>query len=398
MKKIIIFAIIFITVSINISFSQEQTNPTPINRNFSGALWIVRHNISTPEKIDKLLDVIKDTDIKNLFVQVRGRGDSYYDSKYEPLAFDVAESFDPLKYLIEKTHKSDIKIHAWVNVSFVLNAEDYPPNKKHVLSKHPKWVTYDSKGKPMTTYSSKELDKNLAEGYFIDPGIPAAKTYFYNIIKDIIAKYPVNGIHLDYIRYPYSGYSSHYKKNLSDFGYNPIALKIFKKKYGFDPLKPNKTSKIKKARQKELFDKFRMDQITEIVKNVNKIVKSKNEDIILSAAVMPRHDRAKEVYFQDWPLWMEKNYIDIACVMSYSDNMKDFDEFINYANDKRFKDRIKMGIGVIKQNSDINITAEQIKKAYDNEIMGYSIFSFDHDKNFIQKLSELIKNIINKTE
>jgi len=399
MKKTIITLIIFIAASVKLSIAKEQVSLDPVKKNFSGALWIVRHNISTPEKIDELLNTIKDSDIKNLFVQVRGRGDAYYDSKYEPRAFDVAEDFDPLKYLLEKTSKSDIKIHAWVNVSFVLNAEDYPPNEKHILAKHPKWVTYDYKGRPMTTYSKNELEKNLAEGYFLDPGIPEVRTYFYNIIKDIISKYPVDGIHLDYIRYPYSGYSYHYKKNLSDFGYNPIALKIFKKKYGFNPLKTNKLkiSKSKKIRQREIFDKFRMDQITEIVKNVEKIVKSKDKNIILSAAVMPRYDRAKEVYFQDWTNWIEKNYIDFACVMSYSNNIEIFDEYLKYVNDKRYKDKIKMGIGVINQNTDINITYEQIKRTYESEIMGYSLFSFEHDKNFIQELSGLIKNFVNGT-
>ena len=394
MKKILIFAIISIIIAINPSFSQEQTASDSVKRNFSGALWIVRHNIATPEKIDKLLDIIKDTDIEHLFVQVRGRGDAYYDSKYEPLAFDVPEGFDPLKYILEKTRKSNIKIHAWVNVSFVLNAEDYPPGKKHILSKNPKWVTYDYKGKPMTTYSKAELDKNLAEGYFVDPGIPAVKKHFYNIIKDIVNKYPVDGIHLDYIRYPYSGYNSHYDKYLSDFGYNPIALKIFKKKYGFDPLK---TNRLKKTKKRELFNKFRTDQITEIVKNVRKIVKSKNKNIVFSAAVMPRYDRGKEVYFQNWPLWIEKKYIDLACIMSYTDNIKTFDEFLRYANDKRFKNRVKMGIGVIKETSDINIAFEQIKRIYDSGIKGYLIFSFEHDKNFTQELSDLIRGMIQES-
>ncbi|MCL1834415.1 MAG: family 10 glycosylhydrolase, partial [Leptospirales bacterium] len=370
MKKIIITTtIIFFTTAINDSFSQKKTSTITVKKNFSGALWIVRHNISTAQKIDELLDTIKDAHIKHLFVQVRGRGDSYYESEYEPLAFDVTEKFDPLKYLIDKTRKSDIKIHAWINVAFVLEPEDFPPKETHILHKHPEWITYDYKGKPMTTYSKKDLRDNLADGYFMDLGIPEVKTHFYRIITDVITKYPVDGIHLDYIRYPYSGYSYHQKKYLSDFGYNPIALKIFKKKYGFDPLKTDRT---KKTRQRELFNKFRTDQVTEVVKNVRKIIKSKDDNIIFSAAVMPRYDRGKEVYFQDWPLWFEKNYIDIACVMSYASGMKDFEEYIKYANDKRFKNRIMMGIGVIRQNTDINITVEQIRRVYDCGIRGYS--------------------------
>jgi uncharacterized lipoprotein YddW (UPF0748 family) len=334
-----------------------------------------------------LFDLIKDTDIKHIFVQVRGRGDSYYSSDFEPTAYDVPYGFDPLKYLIEKTGKSDIKIHAWINVTFVLNADDHPSDSRHILSRHPEWVTYDHSGRPMTDYSKKELDKNLLEGYFLDPAIPEVKDYIESIVKDILSKYPVGGIHLDFIRYPYSGYNSYYGKYFSDFGYNPAAREIFKKEHGIDPVNIDRH---KDSPEKDLFDKFRRDQITDIVKRISSIVKSKDKNLILSAAVMPRYDRGRKVYFQDWPAWLEGNYIDLACVMSYSSSTAGFQNYIKYANDTGNIDRIFMGISV-KKNTKIKTALEQIDLTYRNGIRGYSIFSFNHEKNFIEDLSELIK-------
>ena len=239
LKKIIILVCLFLFPAIT-SCSREYIQPISVKRNFSGALWIVRHNISTPDKIDKLYNLIKNTDIKHIFVQVRGRGDSYYESEFEPPAFDVAHNFDPLKYLIDITRKSDIRIHAWVNIFFVMNGGKNPPKDTHILAKHPEWVTYDYTGRPMTDYTEKELKDNLLEGYFLDPAIPAVRDYTVEVINDILNKYPVDGIHLDYIRYPYSGYNKYHKKYLSDFGYNPLARKIFKKKYGIDPININR--------------------------------------------------------------------------------------------------------------------------------------------------------------
>lgn len=383
-KRIIL---IFSLCLISFSCSREYIKPVSVKRNFSGALWIVRHNISSPQKIDQLLALIKDTNIKHLFVQVRGRGDSYYNSEFEPKANDIPAGFDPLKYLLKKTAKSDIKIHAWINVSFVLEADEYPPKSDHVLSRHPEWITYDSYGRPMTNYSKKQLDNNLAEGYFLDPAIPDVKDYIEKIICDVLSKYPVDGIHLDYIRYPYSGYNPYKKSYLNDFGYNPAARKIFKDIYGIDPVD---IDRFHDSPEKQLFDKFRSDQITEIVKRVSHVVKSLNENLILSTAVMPRYDWGKKVYFQDWTKWLDNGYIDFACVMSYSDGPAGFTNYVKYANLTQHNNKIFMGINVNKKTS-LKNAVRQIDMSYVNGMRGFSIFSFNHNKDFIDNLNDLIE-------
>jgi len=380
-KKILLLSSIFF-----LSCSREYIKPLNVKRNFSGSLWIVRHEIATPAKIDTLVKSIQNTDIKNLFIQVRGRGDSYYDSAYEPKAYDVPENFDPLKYLISKFEKSDIKIHAWVNVSFVLNPGDYPPNPDHILFKHPEWITYDSTGRSMAEYTELELKENLVEGYFVDPALPEVKQFMVNIVNDILSKYKVDGIHLDYIRYPYSGYNEYYNKHLSDFGYNPVARKAFKKRYGVDPLKfkSNTHSKLK-----EQFDQFRRDQITEIVKKINAAVKNKDERLILSVAAMPRYDRGKIVYFQDWPLWLEKKYIDLACVMSYTSQDSIFKNYISYALKTEEPDKIFMGVQVNKKMP-AKLAHNQIRMSYDEGFRGYILFNFKHEKKYLEKVNDSI--------
>ena len=238
----------------------------------------------------------------------------------------------------------------------------------------------------MSDYSKQEFKENLLEGYFLEPAIPEVKDYTSDIIRDILSKYPVDGIHLDFIRYPYSGYNAYFKKYLSDFGYNPLVRKVFKKKYGFDPIRINR---FKDSHSKRIFDKFRCDQITDIVKRINKIVKLKDKNLVLSAAVMPRYDIGKKVYFQDWPLWLKNSYIDIACVMSYTASKKGFSEYIKYAGETENNDKIFMGIRV-KKNTGLKKAYEQINLSYENGMRGYVMFSFEHDGDFIEELNGLI--------
>ncbi len=387
-KKILITLITALLFMMITSCSREQLKSINVKRNFAGSLWVVRHNIATSGQIDELLKTAKRTGIKNLFVQVRGRGDAYYSSSIEPTAFDVPAGFDPLQYIIKKTRGTDIRIHAWINVSFVLNPENYPPDAAHILAKHPEWVTYDYKGRPMTDYSKAEIKENLLEGYCLDPAIPEVKEFTRIIVKDIITRYQVDGVHLDFIRYPYSGFNSYYNRYLSDFGYNPIARKIFKAEHGIDPIK---IDRFKDSREKRLFDSFRVEQINDIVEIIHTTVKEQNRYLVTSAAVMPRHDWGKRVYFQDWPSWLEKNIIDIVCVMSYTENMNTFNKFISSALETKMKHRILMGIRIDHDKTPPSIARDQIEAVYDNDFRGFIIFSFEHDRRYLHNISEALR-------
>lgn len=385
-RKISATAFILFFPLLLLSCSREQVRPLNVKRNFSGSIWIVRNSIATPALIDDLLETVGDSDIRNLFVQVRGRGDAYYNSSIEPRGFDVKNGFDPLSYIIMKTRNTDIRIHAWVNISFVMNAKDYPGDPEHILALHPDWITCDHTGRPMTDYSDKELGENLLEGYFVDPALPGVKQHIYSIIRDIINVYDIDGIHLDYVRYPYSGYNTYYKRYMSDFGYNPVARKIFKKKYGVDPLKINRK---KQSRAKDAFDRFRTEQVTEIVRNVKTIVKQKDKSIIMSAASMPRYDYGRKVYFQDWPQWLNKGYIDLACVMSYTDSIETYNSYINYAQATGNIDKIFMGV-MVKDGTGINIIMDEVSAAYNSGARGYILFSFNHNEKYIDNISRVI--------
>ena len=70
----------------------------------------------------------------------------------------------------------------------------------HVLESHPEWAAVDSGGVSM-------ID-GCTDGYiFLSPGIPQVRGHIRSVVADIITSYDVDGIHLDYIRYPGTRYS-----------------------------------------------------------------------------------------------------------------------------------------------------------------------------------------------
>ena len=67
------------------------------------ALWVVRTTLTSPEKIGQLVSAAADNGFNTLIVQIRGRGDAYYNSRVEPRAIDLKDqppSFDPLAVTI----------------------------------------------------------------------------------------------------------------------------------------------------------------------------------------------------------------------------------------------------------------------------------------------------------
>ncbi len=105
-------------------------------------MWIQRGSLATPAGILAAVDMAKAGEFNTLIVQVRGRGDAFYDSRYEPrppLLAKQPSTFDPLALMLERAHRAGLKVHAWVNVNLISEAEP-PSNRKHIVYLHPEWL------------------------------------------------------------------------------------------------------------------------------------------------------------------------------------------------------------------------------------------------------------------
>ena len=97
----------------------------------------------------------------------------------------VSPGYDPLAYAIEEAHARGLELHAWVNPfrAAISASAKLPAN--HVAKEHPEWV--------------RRFGKQL----WLDPGEPAARAYVLAVIKDIVRRYDVDGVHIDDYFYPY---------------------------------------------------------------------------------------------------------------------------------------------------------------------------------------------------
>src|SRR5581483_10637168 len=80
------------------------------------ALWVVRTTLTSPAAIDAMVSRAKAGGFNTLLVQIRGRGDAYYQGSREPRAPALAanRSFDPLAMTIARAHDAGLQVHAWI--------------------------------------------------------------------------------------------------------------------------------------------------------------------------------------------------------------------------------------------------------------------------------------------
>lgn len=203
MKSGVILCTLIFTLFFNL---KAQDSP---KRELRGAWIATFSNIDWPVKTQtpqqqknafiNILNHHQATGINAVFVQIRSQCDAFYPSGLEPWSADltgtqgVAPSpyWDPLEFMIAECHKRNMEFHAWLNpyraISSVANLSSFSAN--HVTKQHPDWL--------------------IASGNLrtLDPGLPAVRTYILEVIKDIVNRYNVDGVHFDDYFYPNSAFN-----------------------------------------------------------------------------------------------------------------------------------------------------------------------------------------------
>src|SRR5947209_969990 len=97
------------------------------------ALWVVRNTLEHPDSIKLMVRRAQQNGFNTLIVQVRGRGDAFYHSRWEPRAESIVKDgkFDPLALTIREAHRRGIAVHAWLNTNLLANMDTPPTDPRH---------------------------------------------------------------------------------------------------------------------------------------------------------------------------------------------------------------------------------------------------------------------------
>ena len=86
-----------------------------------------------------MLDFALENNFNHLLIQVRGRGEAYYNSEFVPRSSVLFNDlFDPLEYVLKKAHQNNIQVHAWVNMYILWSSVEPPEAENHLYYIHKK--------------------------------------------------------------------------------------------------------------------------------------------------------------------------------------------------------------------------------------------------------------------
>lgn len=154
--------------------------------------------VKTPADVERqkreltvILDSLQSMHINTVFLQTRVRGDVIYPSAIEPFSYLLTgisgknPGYDPLAFAVGECHKRGMQLHAWLVTLPLGKAEHVRRLGKNALP---------NKKKSLCTY--------YKGSWYMEPGNPATADYITALVKEVVQNYDVDGIHLDYVRYP----------------------------------------------------------------------------------------------------------------------------------------------------------------------------------------------------
>lgn len=377
-------ATLLTAIALTVAVTGQETTSDPVR-----GLWVLRDTLGSPEAIDAMVRSARAAGVNTLLVQVRGRGEAFYESSLEPRASALDaqhRSFDPLSVTLDRAHAAGLRVHAWVNVNLVASGTTLPRSRRHVAARHPEWLMVPRElagtlagidpQTPAYTGALARWTRNASadvEGLFLSPLVPAAQAHTVAVVRELVERYPVDGLHLDYVRFP-----------RDDFDFSRAALDEFRRTVA-SAVPPADRIRLDRAAQTNpaawadglpaLWRTFREQRLSTLVAAIAANARRARPGLTLSAAVMPDIDAARERHLQDWAAWATDGYLDVLCPMVYTTDADTFSRQVAIVD--RHRGRVPMWVGIGAYRLPPAQTSDRVRVARAAGAAGVLLFSYD---------------------
>jgi len=334
MKKRLIYYIIFFAF-ILIGCSKERddidvVDPDPSvtlifpNKEMR-AVWMVTaweldwprgdHNVaSQKQQYITYLEKFKQLHINTLFFQVKGMGDAFYDSPHEPWSESITgvrgqdPGYDILTFMIEEAHKRDIEFHAWMNPYRIdTRASSSQPYAPLHSSVNPEWVM------------------NHEKIQIYNPALPAVRQRLSDIVKDLITKHDVDGIHFDDYFYPDPSSAGQMVSDMTDYealgaDYNTI-------------------------------EAFRRANVDKAIKGVYDLIVNTRPDVVFSVSPAASYTYNLNTLYADVKKWCQQGWIDLLIPQLYQEignPVNDFQSNLGWWSQYNYQAALMIGHAIYK--------------------------------------------------
>lgn len=352
------------------------------NNEFKG-VW-VRPTETSERDIANSVERIKKAGIDNIFIETYFHGRTIFPSKtMEKYGFvkqnEKFAGFDPLRAWIKYAHRNDIKVHIWFE-TFYVGIQRPEVNPGNILAVKPEWAN-----KTKRNYNIAAPTPSISEhnGFFIDPANPEVQDFLLELITEIIKEYKVDGINLDYIRYPQAVSVN----EPNSWGYTDFARNEFKTIYGKDPVDISINDPLWLK-----WSEYRRNKITHFVSKVGALGREKG--VYISAVIFPDRLSALANKQQDWKSWSEKGYVNGFTPLFLTCNAKTLNALVtNVMKAKLPATDLFAGLFVTFMGGSEEDLIREIHETRKINANGVILFDYAHlDDRYIETLSKRVFN------
>lgn len=324
-----------------------------------------------------------------ILLEVRAEGYTYFKQSVEPLpnsGWKYEKGYDALEYITAKAHQMGIEVHAWMPVTPLWNPNrGYAPSAaEHQWHKHGQQAS----GRDLWITSTESSFKGNPNAGIVDLGHPDAVKHIAATILEPLRHYDIDGIHLDYIRYPYAvDITNDGQWNPEFYGWNPTSVERFNRRN-------NRSGS--PTQNDPAWQEWRRAQVTGFVRQVFLRAREIKPQIKVSASVVvwgppPAGENFEktepyQVGFQDWHGWLQEGIVDFVAPMLYRNETKpadkaQFDAWLNWFAEHRHGRQIIPGVGMYSNT--VNGSTSQIQRilTHPGNFMGVTLFSYASTNN-----------------
>ncbi len=318
-------------------------------------LWVSRWEYNSPDDISALFSRTASWGITDVYFQVRGRGDAFYRSTIEPWGAELTGTlgndpgWDPLEVAIREARQRGLRLHAWINTFTMWSGSTPPPATQpaHIYRSNPDWIMANREG--LTMRLGNRFGYVLAA-----PGNPEVQARIEAVVLDIVERYPVDGIHYDYIRLP-----DH------DYSYDAVSRQRY--------LSENDS---------DTYMGWQANEISGMLERISDRARAVRHGIIFSAAIVNHYHRAIGIFAQDPAVWTASGALDYVIPMMYTPSIAEFMTMLEGYQDMIPSPCIVAGINLGEMPDDPGTLAAQVHESLLAGVLGHALFSLEEVDRF----------------
>ena len=361
MKKILIVLSVALILC---SCVRKPTEDKPLVA--GSGIWISYYELEEMLKSEKGIEfefqkVIKNCKafgIENLYLHTRAFGETLYPTRYFPILESAKDyRFDVFDYIVKESKKNGLKIHAWINPYRISTSTDIEKlNKQSIVYK---WIND----------SEKALNIGFANGIYLNPASTQVRSLVLKEIRELIAKYNIDGIHFDDYFYP--------------------TQKLDFDKESFEKYKTECENPLSLA-------DYRRENVNTLISSCNALIKYQNKNTVFSISPTASMQNNYDNLYADVETWIKQGLVDeiipqLYFGFEYPDESFRFENLLgDWKNSVKANPNVKLkiGLGVYKAKPTLeadksewekrsDIIARQVQICEnDSVISGYVYFSY----------------------